>query len=416
MSHDTGFAAYAARLRQFMNEQASLSSDYRLEQRPEAELPFNTLALALFALQFDSVPILRKLCEGRHVRPGNIGDWREIPALPTTAFKEFEVTSLRAEERSAVFHSSGTTEQQPSRHFHNTESLALYEASLLPWFRAHVLADWPVTLTPIRQPEAPASPVAGMSLIGLTPSPALAPLSSLAHMLGTIAHAFNWSGTAFLGTTGPDGAWTIDTTRLPQMLQLAVAVARPLAILGTAFNFVHLLDHLAAHDLRLQLPPGSRVMETGGYKGRSRTVPKAELHALITKHLGIPDDHIVCEYGMSELSSQAYDWTIGNTELETRNSERTFRFPPWARVQIISPETGREVRVGETGLIRVFDLANVRSVLAVQTEDLGVRREDGFELLGRVGATEPRGCSLMSVPASGIWPPPSGQPPAAAAA
>jgi hypothetical protein len=71
-------------------------------------------------------------------------------------------------------------------------------------------------------------------------------------------------------------------------------------------------------------------------------------------------------------------------------------FPPWARVQIISPETGREVAEGETGLIRIFDLANVRSVLAIQTEDLGVRRADGFELLGRVASAEPRGCSLMA--------------------
>jgi hypothetical protein len=74
---------------------------------------------------------------------------------------------------------------------------------------------------------------------------------------------------------------------------------------------------------------------------------------------------------------------------------RTFRFPPWARVQIISPETGREVDEGETGLIRVFDLANVRSVMAIQTEDLGVRRGAGFELLGRARQAEPRGCSLM---------------------
>jgi hypothetical protein len=66
------------------------------------------------------------------------------------------------------------------------------------------------------------------------------------------------------------------------------------------------------------------------------------------------------------------------------------------RVQIISPETGYEVADGETGLIRVFDLANVFSVMAIQTEDLGIRRGNGFELLGRAQLAEPRGCSLMS--------------------
>jgi hypothetical protein len=75
---------------------------------------------------------------------------------------------------------------------------------------------------------------------------------------------------------------------------------------------------------------------------------------------------------------------------------RHFRFPPWARVQIISPETGREVADGETGLIRVFDLANVFSVMAIQTQDLGVRCGKGFELIGRAQLAEQRGCSLMT--------------------
>ena len=29
-------------------------------------------------------------------------------------------------------------------------------------------------------------------------------------------------------------------------------------------------------------------METGGYKNRSRSMPKEELHALITERLGVP--------------------------------------------------------------------------------------------------------------------------------
>ena len=82
--------------------------------------------------------------------------------------------------------------------------------------------------------------------------------------------------------------------------------------------------------------------------------------------------------------------------IQTRHSSRHFHFPPWARVQIISPETGREVADGETGLIRIFDLANVFSVAAIQTEDLGIRRGDGFELIGRAQLAEPRGCSLMT--------------------
>ena len=188
----------------------------------------------------------------------------------------------------------------------------------------------------------------------------------------------------------------------------------PVALLGTAFSFVHLLDFLVGKKFHFKLPPGSRVLETGGYKGRSRELPKAELHALITERLGIPPIHIVCEYGMSELSSQAYaqcdvqpipDPSMEGNKLRAQTSTLPstggagggFRFPPWARAQIISPETGREVGEGETGLIRVFDLANVWSVMAIQTEDLAIRRGDGFELIGRAKTAEPRGCSLMTI-------------------
>jgi hypothetical protein len=137
-------------------------------------------------------------------------------------------------------------------------------------------------------------------------------------------------------------------------------------------------------------------------------MPKEELHALITERLGVPPENIVCEYGMSELSSQAYapGAPASSRRVFTGATKRPagwkpalpvpLHFPPWARVQLISPETGREVTNGETGLIRIFDLANVFSVLAVQTEDLGIRRGDGFELLGRSPLAEPRGCSLMS--------------------
>jgi hypothetical protein len=220
------------------------------------------------------------------------------------------------------------------------------------------------------------------------------------------------ASTAFLGTVGMGDRWTLDFDRTLKTLREAVDQNRPLLLLGTAFSFVHLLDFLAERNLRFDLPAGSRVMETGGYKNHSRSMPKTDLHQFITERLGISSSHIICEYGMSELSSQAYD--LGALASRRRVSSlcseqdagvtpafpgldtRHFRFPPWARAQIISPETGREAADGETGLIRVFDLANVFSVMAIQTEDLGIRRGEHFELIGRAQLAEPRGCSLMA--------------------
>jgi hypothetical protein len=303
--------------------------------------------------------------------------------VPAAAFKELELTSLAPEDRTAVFHSSGTTEQKPSRHFHSAESLTVYEASLVSWFLENVRPDSRFTIYDLR-------------LVCLTPPPEQAPHSSLVHMFETVRRKLGASESAFVGKLAADGAWTLDFNATIAALNdnSKLKTQNPKLLLGTAFSFVHLLDYLVERNLRVGLPAGSRVMETGGCKNRSRILPKEELHALITERLGVPRANIICEYGMSELSSQAYD-----SESQPPASSlqpRVFHFPPWARVQIISPETGREVAEGETGLIRVFDLANVFSVMAIQTEDLGVRRGDGFELAGRAQLAEPRGCSLMT--------------------
>ena len=233
-------------------------------------------------------------------------------------------------------------------------------------------------------------------MVILTPPPDQAPNSSLVHMFETIRREMGAGEAAFVGRLAEDGGWAVEMRAAIRRLQQVNAEGQPALVLGTAFSFVHFLDHLAEQGLRFALPPGSCALETGGYKGRSRWMPKSGLHALISQRLGIPRDYIICEYGMSELSSQAYDCVPG-FDPGARNGSRVFRFPPWARVQIVSPETGCEVGEGETGLIRILDLANVWSVMAIQTEDLGVRHGSGFELAGRAAMAEARGCSLMAV-------------------
>jgi hypothetical protein len=369
---------FATRLRAFMAESLTVSGAPSGQCASDPQ--FNTLALDLFAQQFALNPAYRRMCEARGVRPGLLEHWSRIPAVPTAAFKELEMTCLPPEQRTTVFHSSGTTGQQPSRHFHCPESLELYRASLWPWFKEHVLPNGQKNST------AP---------LFLTPRPIQAPHSSLVHMFECIRVACGAEEDSFLGEVSPDGAWSLNVERVASVLCRAEAAQQPVALLGTAFNFVHLLDGLAERGLSLVLPTGSRVIETGGYKGRSRELSKDSLHTLIDQRLSVPRSGIICEYGMSELSSQAYDGITG-TASSTTAASRTFHFPPWCRVQLVSPETTREVAEGETGMVRLFDLANAWSVLAVQTEDLAIRRGDSFELKGRALAAEPRGCSLMA--------------------
>jgi hypothetical protein len=406
MTRPSSFAGHSGRLRAFIERGGD-----------PAGHEFSELARGLFALQFAHVTPYRALCEARGVTPESLADWRQIAAVPTAAFKELELTSLAPAERAAVFHSSGTTEHRPSRHFHSAKSLAVYEASLRPWFARHLLGRAGGWQPPSAAPGNPSAPGETNATGGdcksparflcLAPPPEQAPHSSLVHMFACVSAAFGGLGSRFLAHVGADNAWALDTAAAFAALREAEQAGKPVVLLGTAFMFVHLLDEFAARGQSPALPPGSRVMETGGYKGRSRELPKAELHALITARLGVPREFIVCEYGMSELSSQAYDgvagdkWQVTNgtpaaPSRTTHHAPRVFHFPPWCRALVVSPETGREVAEGETGLLRVFDLANVRSVMAIQTEDLAVRRGEGFELLGRAARAEARGCSLLA--------------------
>lgn len=409
------FVHFIAHLRDFIDVSRGEGSSAFVER-------FGDLSLELFGLQFAHNAAYRRFCEARGVTPGTVEDWKRIPAIPTSAFKDLELTSLAKVDRTAVFCSSGTTEQRPSRNFHNAQSLAVYEASLLPWFARHALADR-------ISAGGGCQVVEKIRVVGLTPAANEAPHSSLVHMFETIRREYGAPDSVFLGNVQrfknaeselPDklgdsnaerigtlrytrqpreaGAhgWTIDLGMARGILEEASARKEPVMLLGTAFSFVHLLDYLAEHEVKFHLPQGSRVLETGGYKGRSREMPKGELHSMFTRRLGIPTSHILCEYGMSELSSQAYDRRVG-LAFGARTTRPRFRFPPWARAQIVSPETGREVAECETGLLRTFDLANVFSVMAIQTEDLAVKRTNDFELLGRAVLAEPRGCSLTAL-------------------
>jgi Acyl-protein synthetase, LuxE len=396
-------SSFAARLREMMADRQSAIGNQQ----------FSQLVLELFMLQFKYNSAYRKICETRKLTPQVVEHWTQIPAVPAAAFKELELACLAPGERTTVFHSSGTTEQKPSRHFHNAESLAVYEASLWTWFERRVL--WSADGSFASCGEGTRGQAVRAPLLMLTPPPALVPHSSLVHMFEIVRQKTGAGESAFVGELASDGAWTLDFEAT-----LAALGNNPQLILGTAFSFLHLLDYLAEKNLRFELPQESRVMETGGYKNRSRTMPKTELLTLITKRLGVTPDNIICEYGMSELSSQAYDGVrpspgaaMSNMQASSEFRESSgaslllrpgraytgssvFHFPPWARVQIVSPETGREVAEGETGLIRIFDLANVFSIAAIQTEDLGIRRSDGFELIGRAQSAGPRGCSLMT--------------------
>jgi len=396
MSYQADFERFARQLRSFM--ETSTTAEATLLASPEKlelNVQFSCLALELFGLQFEHNHPYRKICQARHATPATVEHWSHIPAVPTYAFKELELSCLKRSERDVVFFSSGTSLETPSRHFHNRDSLSIYDHSIMAGFGTATAKR------SVPNAEDQAS-ITSLHLLSLTPDKAAAAHSSLVYMFDRLGRSGRFSGTEFLGQVARDGSWQLDLPAVKVRLQGLISSRQPIIVVGTAFSFVHLLDYLVEHKVTLSLPPGSAVLETGGYKGRSRSLSREELHQLLSLQLGVPSTNIICEYGMAELSSQAYGSLPlrcgGAHEIDLSEEQvyPPFRFPPWARAQVISPENGTEVAEGQQGLIRVFDLANAYSVMSIQTQDLAIRRGEGFGLLGRSKEAEPRGCSLMA--------------------
>jgi hypothetical protein len=186
-------------------------------------------------------------------------------------------------------------------------------------------------------------------------------------------------------------AGALDVPRALRELASDACGRAPVAVCGTAFAFVHLLEQIERRGLRFALPDTARVMETGGFKGRSRSLSRDELYGWISDRLGVPPARIVNQYGMTELGSQFYD-----SVLREPLAPRRKLAPPWTRVRLLDPAGGEEVAAGEIGRIAILDLANTGSICALDTADLGRRVADGFEVIGRDADAEQRGCSIAA--------------------
>ena len=332
------------------------------------ETRFDALARALFAHQFERCAPYRAYCRGRGRTPETTSHWTEIPAVPTGAFKELVLTSFPPECAVARFETSGTT--TAARGALHLDTLEVYEASLLASFRRALL------------PDLPAGRRAALRV--LAPSRREAPHSSLSHMFDTAL--------AELGDAGSAHWIRADELTWPRLLadlEQLVTASGPVLIAGTAFAFVHLVDGLARRGHRVQLPDSVRLMETGGFKGRSRELTREALYAELERALGVAAERIVNQYGMTELGSQFYD-----SVLVRPGEPRRKLAPPWTRVRLLAE--GAEVARGEPGRIVLLDLANTGSVAGIETADLGCAAMDGFEVRGREPGAEERGCSIAA--------------------
>lgn len=339
----------------------------------DAPLPddaFDPLARRVFAHNVETVPAYGAYCRARGPTPDDVGHWTGIPAVPTAAFRELALHDRTAAvER--VFRTSGTTRGPERRGEHHVVDLELYRAALRPTFEAFLLPDG---LRP--------------RILSLMPPARSMPDSSLAFMISDIMEAFGGGrAETFADLEG------LDYDALTEATDRAAAACEPVLLLGTSAGFIHWLDRLEATGRTIELPEGSRLMDTGGFKGGGRRVEPAELRAVYGARLGLPGWTCVNEYGMTELLSQYYDASLRDHVRGVATPPRK-RGPGWLRSVAVDPETLEPLPAGRTGVLRHVDLANLHSVAAIQTEDLGRVDEHGLVLDGRAGGAPPRGCSI----------------------
>jgi hypothetical protein len=221
-------------------------------------------------------------------------------------------------------------------------------------------------------------------MLSLVPPLAHAADSSLSFMVDHVLAAFGGHDSV---VAAPDGA---DPTRARGWLEARERDGRPFLILATALALDHLLRGLERLAGSVAAPPGSAVFLTGGFKTRSAELTLDDLLERLRARTGIAASGVVEEYGMTELTSQAYTRSL------VGGARGVFVCPRWMRVRVLDPTTLEEAAPGAEGLLAVLDLGNVGSALHLLTEDVGRAEPGGFRLTGRAGGSELRGCSLRT--------------------
>ena len=304
---------------------------------------FDCAALELFRFQAERCGVYREYLAEIGVDPAAVRRVDEIPMLPIEFFKWRDVYCGDTEPQ-IVFTSSNTGGTTPSRHF--MQSLAHYEKAFLTAFRTFY------------------GDPAGWSLYGLLPNYLQREGSSLVYMADRL-----------IAACGSGGFYLDDYEKL---LADMARDPKPKILLGVSYALWDLAERYAPKF------ENTVVMETGGMKGHREELPKARFHRILCEAFGVESIH--SEYGMAELTSQAYS-----------QGGNVFRCPGWMRV------TARDVNdpfdplpAGARGGLNIADLASWWSCAFIQTQDVGRVGADGaFVIEGRIDHSDIRGCNLL---------------------
>lgn len=321
----------------------------------------------------DSASIEARLYELAVTNSSTVANyWRSAGSghgVPDSAYKHSPPYFFPDREPARTFHTSGTTSGRPGRAHYSPLGLDLLRTTIIENARRNIL-------TGLDRP----------AFIRFVPAEDDAPHMVMAHGMQLIATTFGdpAHSAVVVGRSG------IDYPGLRAALERVVAAGQPAALIGGSSAFVNCCTELADRGVRFELPEGSRVVDAGGFKGRSRSWTVPELRAAMIRTFGIADHGFINLFGMTELASQLYDAAdepVG--PLGERPKGRTSFVWPLVR----DPRTMTELATGQ-GLLEVVDLCQIDRPAAVLTGDLAIGTASGVAIVGRAERGAGRGCSL----------------------
>jgi hypothetical protein len=322
---------------------------------PEA---FAGNALALYKHQASHCAVFKEYHELLNRNPLKATKLEDILYLPIQFFKSKEVKT-GSWPYQTVYHSSGTTSTDTSKHY-------VYQVN---HYLDHAVSAFTAQYGSLQQ----------YHLLALVPSYLENPHSSLIAML---AHFIGQTESEYSGFFANNYKQLLDTLKILEEQNNS----KKIILWGVTYALLDLLE--SSFDFE-SLSHKLIIVETGGMKGRRQEMQKTELHQVLCQGFGV--DQIHSEYGMTELLSQAYS-----------HGENIFTPAATMRVQlreVSDPYTYiANTNHSKTGAINIIDLANVYTCGFIETADLGqyYGSEGQFRILGRLDNADIRGCNLLA--------------------
>lgn len=289
--------------------------------------------------------------------------------IPDDAFKGASLFHFEDTEAVRAFRTSGTSGLSRGLAEYSALGLDLMHESIVENARGHVFDG-------LDRP----------TVIRLVPDVHASPENVMAYGMALLSGTFG-DPKSSCSIVGPGG---LDLETFIRTLDRCCIDRRPVVMIGGSFAFVHLYDACIERRLDWSLPPLSRLIDAGGFKGRSRALNVDTLRSNLRSVFEIDAGAFMNLFGMTELASQLYD--SSDTPLGP-DGERPKGAYPFIRPKIRCPFSGEPLPEG-SGLLEITDLCVLDRPGAVMTGDWGIASGEGVAITGRVAASDSRGCAL----------------------